>query len=121
MRASGEGGSWGVIILFVAGSSSGIVGLKPDPRIAPRVHPQAPGTPVGTLVANAGIKPPDDGLCASLSPTALACTGLGASSIARVRPTPPDRRACQEGAAAGGGDRLRGPPSAATSAFSMSP
>jgi hypothetical protein len=93
MKAGGAGISWGVIILLRGRlSSAGVAGLKPDPRIAARIHRQAPAAPVGTLVANAGIKPPDDGLCASLSPTALACTGLGASSIAGVRRTLPGPR-----------------------------
>jgi hypothetical protein len=43
MKAGGEGSPWGDIILFVAGSSAGVAGLKPDPRIAARVPPQAPG------------------------------------------------------------------------------
>ena len=73
-------------------------------------------------MANSGIKPPDDGLCASLSPTALACTGLGASSITGVQRTLPGlakaKRAPQEATVTGYGER-RAP--GATDAFSMSP
>jgi hypothetical protein len=120
MRAGSEGGPRGVIILFAASSGTAVAGPKPGPRLAARVDPQAPAAPVGTLVANAGIKPPDDGLWASLSPTASALHRI-ACAVNRARATlcgPPPRE--PGSTAGGGGDRLWRQ-LYTTSAFSMSP